>query len=1007
MLANDSRSQSTHSHYYNVHSSTVLSKSNCHRRQGVNRDNAIVLDDDGDSDESDIIDIFDDDRPLTRASQALPSGKISRYNAPIYNESPPMAHSINAPCDDVRDSVEAPKTTIKNPADTVIEIQGEEVTQAATSPEKMHNKVPGSTDCRAARQEDCLPKAPHPPMAHMYSPITDYLPETCPTSRTEEKQQGIEHASRIVKSTIVPNKEVENLTLTTSQRIAKGTVRPSNAQQVNEQPSKAAEVNTAPKKEAKNPATTFQPAAKVATNSSNTGGGHTLQKSGTLAQRMSSAPLPAVVNKHGRPIGFAALQYAKDDPRHKSFPAGKNKETENPLRKAPLTKGSTNLASPFSTQTVSSSAPRNTSAKHRSRKHPTNTLELSQTTFNVIKSNRKRSLATLGVNDLFIPGQIVSDPAYERKRQRREQKRDAAMSKGNSLTDLQTGGELNQIDANNRVGNDPQELPDVVEFGECDVSESEAAGPVEIHDALSNPPDPTARWKGNGVFEKPDVRDAVGSRSSPTKRVSTAEKPEDSDSQVAKSREVVAVNSTVSPQREMGHLKRPKRSAMKQSFNVKNAGVGKKKKVHFDETAFLSRKAAKERQISLESELQRAEETIIRKLSIGSHGSPPIAIKPAKEGENLLDLKLHRAESATKETSVKSPELKFDSKNAAKESQNSLELGLHRGETAEETSVESFESPLGFDKPAEETQCPLKLDLQHAEPANKASVVSVESPIVSGKPAKERHNPLELELHRAEPAKETSVVSLESLIVPDKQAEERRSPLELELHREDLASIRETSFESPESRPIFKESAVKRQVSLDVELQHAKPAHIREPLPDSELQRAAIAIDNDPSIESQVPVVRHTTAGKGISAATIAAWRAAEDEDRPHTTIYDYTDDSTDDSEDDSTTITECIYEYHVHRREWLIQNPNGEEEAVEQVLGPYHTLTEANTVAAKELRYPIEQGNFLSIPTSAWEFAFRQDRDGMHTQVAEAMGIHIEIEVKRGECTHSKSPPT
>lgn len=147
-------------------------------------------------------------------------------------------------------------------------------------------------------------------------------------------------------------------------------------------------------------------------------------------------------------------------------------------------------------------------------------------------------------------------------------------------------------------------------------------------------------------------------------------------------------------------------------------------------------------------------------------------------------------------------------------------------------------------------------------------------------------------------------------------------------------------------------------------------------------------------LEEPIPTTRPTTAGKGISEATLAAWRTSEGEDIAHATPYH----TIDEQQEELITVTETTYDYHVHRREWLIQDPEGEANAEELILGPFYTLQEANEVVAREVRYPIQLVAPHGIPSSAWDYSFRRDPDGMQTQVAEVVGVHIEAEVQRGK---------
>lgn len=164
----------------------------------------------------------------------------------------------------------------------------------------------------------------------------------------------------------------------------------------------------------------------------------------------------------------------------------------------------------------------------------------------------------------------------------------------------------------------------------------------------------------------------------------------------------------------------------------------------------------------------------------------------------------------------------------------------------------------------------------------------------------------------------------------------------------------------------------------------------------SQTRLPTITEEPSPRIEEPIPTSRPTTAGKGISEATLAILRATEANNIAHTSPYH----SIDEQQEELVTVTESIYNYHVHRREWLTEDPEGEGNAEELISGPYHTLQEANEVAAREIRYPNQISTLDGIRSSAWDYSFRRDHDGMQTQVAEAVGVHIEAEVRRGKST-------
>ncbi len=101
--------------------------------------------------------------------------------------------------------------------------------------------------------------------------------------------------------------------------------------------------------------------------------------------------------------------------------------------------------------------------------------------------------------------------------------------------------------------------------------------------------------------------------------------------------------------------------------------------------------------------------------------------------------------------------------------------------------------------------------------------------------------------------------------------------------------------------------APNNQATINCEAPPKGPVTIEEPAP----------IHQEPT-----PSTRPTTAGKGISETTLAAWRDAEAEYIAPTIPYH----SIDEQQDDLVTVTESIYEYHVHRREWPTADPEGEQ---------------------------------------------------------------------------------
>lgn len=202
--------------------------------------------------------------------------------------------------------------------------------------------------------------------------------------------------------------------------------------------------------------------------------------------------------------------------------------------------------------------------------------------------------------------------------------------------------------------------------------------------------------------------------------------------------------------------------------------------------------------------------------------------------------------------------------------------------------------------------------------------------------------------------------------------------------------------------PAFKQAEGKKSVHFEPGLR--KPAPKEQATSDSKSQSPKATSSEDSAAEppDPPPTTRPTTGGKGISEATLAASRATETGNITRTASSH----TVDEYNDEFIVVEEPVYEYHVHRREWLTEDLEGEANARIQALGPYYTLQEANTIAAREIRHPIQHGTTHGIPTSAWDYGFRQDCNGLQTQLAEAMGVHIEAEVQRGESSSMDRSP-
>lgn len=119
---------------------------------------------------------------------------------------------------------------------------------------------------------------------------------------------------------------------------------------------------------------------------------------------------------------------------------------------------------------------------------------------------------------------------------------------------------------------------------------------------------------------------------------------------------------------------------------------------------------------------------------------------------------------------------------------------------------------------------------------------------------------------------------------------------------------------------------------------------------------------------------RPKVAGKGISAATLAAWEGDEDGQVPN-----------------------IVYEYWVMRRQWATTlSVEDIVEATERTLGPFHTVAEANVVAIKEI-YPTRNESEGQLTLTGWSYSCKHDADGLQTHNAEVAGLHIETLVSRG----------
>ena len=130
-----------------------------------------------------------------------------------------------------------------------------------------------------------------------------------------------------------------------------------------------------------------------------------------------------------------------------------------------------------------------------------------------------------------------------------------------------------------------------------------------------------------------------------------------------------------------------------------------------------------------------------------------------------------------------------------------------------------------------------------------------------------------------------------------------------------------------------------------------------------------------------------TTGGKSISDATIRRWES----DSAAQAYATPTDSVTD---EDELKEPESLYQYRVHLREWLADEPEVEARSTE--LGPWHTMAEANAVAAESVQKPSEDNATLIFRPGAWSYSFNRDENGMETHGAESVGGYIEASVSR-----------
>ena len=127
--------------------------------------------------------------------------------------------------------------------------------------------------------------------------------------------------------------------------------------------------------------------------------------------------------------------------------------------------------------------------------------------------------------------------------------------------------------------------------------------------------------------------------------------------------------------------------------------------------------------------------------------------------------------------------------------------------------------------------------------------------------------------------------------------------------------------------------------------------------------------------ESIGPVPRPRAGGKGISAATLAAWEAGDLITEPHVT-----------------------YDYYICRRTWAISPSEDDSlDATEQRFGPFYTMEEANVVASKKV-YPAKTQANGEEAHRGWSYSYKQDETGLQTHSTEVSGVQIETVVYRGK---------
>ncbi len=710
-------------------------------RKGDNSEDAIVLDDE-EPEELDYMDLFDD---LPQAKATLShTVSCSMVPGPLYIDSSlQVASRINVPCDDdIFAYGEDFKKSVQSLTEAGSRHDEDQRTTQVFVPVTQNHKEPlacrkGQAKCKIDHDDRTIQHS-RVPTARMYSPSNGRMPDSRPTlekclleRQAHKDEKPIGCRPHPTKATAVPKQKADSSLSMISQLAEKG---PTNMPSLGKEPGS--------------------------------------KKAGTLAQRMKLPKLPVITNEHSRPMGFAAMQSAEDDPRYASAHAVKDGEAASTAKETP------NIIPPTSPQTiVASCSSRKNPAKPRPKRVPTKKSDSLQPTLSILKSNFKRPLSEMGIHDLFMPGQVISNVEWQaKKRQRLKKKEIRALEDGGNSKGLQDGVEICLS------GQDRDGLPDYIRSVDCNVSGVTGSGSIGVQNAtdtaLGEEPDLTRNF-----IETPDTPDFEPNAIPRTTRPGTVGLSGNTDNQAMK-----------------------------------------------------------------------------------LDGFQPAELILTKN------------------------------------------IGLRPRETTD-TEVHSEEGS------------------SHVEGFEPIAQQAIEIPAYRGKK----------KVHFEEPD-----------VFLEKRSSKELYPLD---------------FNNRTEHPLTTEEPVTR-------------------------------------LEKPIPTPHPVTGGKGISEATLAAWRAAEVEDIAHTTPYH----STDEQEDDLITVTEPTYEYNVNRREWLIENPEGETSAEVLTFGPFHTIQEANAIAAREIHHPIQLGTVHGVPSNAWDYSFRQDHDGLQTQIAEALGVHIEAEVQRGKSAATSS---